>query len=43
MNRHLSLLLFIGLALGQYKTIAVFKFEGIGTSQPEISALTDQT
>ena len=43
MNRHLSLLQFIGLALGQYKTIAVLEFEGKGASQPETSTLTERT
>ena len=43
MNRHLSLLLFIGLALGQYKIIVVLEFIGKGASQSETSILTSQT
>jgi len=43
MNRYLSLLLFIGLALRQYKTIAVDGFDGKSISQSETSTLTDQT
>ena len=43
MNRHLTLSLFIGLALGQYKTIAVIEFKGKGASQSETSTLTERT
>jgi len=42
MNRHLSLLLFTGLALGQYKTNAVLKLVGKCASHLETSKLTDQ-
>jgi hypothetical protein len=43
MRRYLSLLLFIGLALGQNITIAVLEFEEKGVSQSETSTLTDRT
>ena len=42
MVRYISLLLFIGLAWGQSKTIAVLEFEGKGVSQSETSTLTDR-
>ncbi len=42
MINRITLLLFIGLAWGQSKTIAVLEFEGKGVSQSETSTLTDR-
>ena len=42
MTKHLTLLLFIGLAWGQNKTIAILDFDGDGISQSETRTLTNR-